>query len=186
MEGLRYPSPVLWIVRCVSLSRPIQVMLSHECEGQWDEVDLYYCQPEHCSWRLIHLTSDVSVFSSELRASLRSSKSGGGGRWVCRSCAEPYAYLDGHETCVYGPNPSALAFMLWNDIPTRNHVFTYTTSRLRIELPDFQSREAYAHWLRGPVSVYPSPNYLHVVIVVYDNLRSVILLPRLAFLILFS
>jgi hypothetical protein len=180
---------------CYFLGRchPIQVILTHERGGQWHEVDLHYCEPERCPWRLIYPTSDFSSFSSELTASLRCSNSGGGGWWVCRSCAEPYMFLDGHETCTYGPNLSALAFMLWNDVPTRNHVFTYITSFLSIELPDFQSRQAYAHWLGCPVSVFPSFNYLHVVVVAYDNLRSAILLPRLVlsiswlpFFILFS
>jgi len=177
----------------LGLRRPIQVILTHERGGRWDELDLHYCEPERCPWRLIHPTSDFSGFSSELAASLRSSNSGGGGWWVCPSCAEPYMFLDDHETCAYGPNLSALTFMLWNDVPTRNHVFTYITSHLSIELPDFRSRGAYAHWLGCPVSVFPSLNYLHIVVSAYDNLRSASLLPWLVlciswppFLILFS
>lgn len=84
------------------LSHPIQVILTYKHRGQWNKVDLHYCQPTYYSCRLINLMSDFFIFSFNLKAS--HSKLNGGGKWICQLCVESYIYPNHYKTCTYGPN----------------------------------------------------------------------------------
>lgn len=142
-------------------------------------IDFHRGQPELCPYRLVHQSTPFPNFSHEVYSSLCRSDSGGDGRDVCATCAEPYQLIEGHDVCIYGQALFALAFLVWEDRPTRDHVFTYISSVTSVPVPDIQSREAYAKWLGSSLHSRPSLNHIHAVALAYNALRHARLLPRL-------
>ena len=116
-------------------------------------------------------------FSQKVYFFLRQSDSGGDGRDVCARCTELYKLAEGHEVCIYGEVLFALAYLIWKDRSTRNHVFTYISLGTSVLVPDFWSHNAYAEWLRSSVHACPSLNQIHIIAWVYDALRHAHLLP---------
>jgi len=77
-----------------------------------------------------------------------------------------------HQRCCYGQSLFMLAFLIWFDRSTRDHVFSFIHTHADIDIPNFPSKEAYAEWLGSSIfSTRPTLNYIHLVIVAYDILR---------------
>lgn len=163
--------------------RPILVVETHPRGGRWESYDYHKNEAEHCPWRLLHPSTPYASFSTNVHTSLRHSNSGGG-RWsVCVACGEPSHIDEYHEKCCYGQNLFMLAFLIWEDESTRDHVFSFIYTHTDVNIPGFTSREEYAEWLGSPIfPARPTLNHIHLVIVAYDILRRAHLLFRLAFL----
>ncbi|KAF8119958.1 hypothetical protein EV363DRAFT_1193806 [Boletus edulis] len=172
-----------YCVVCYFLGRRRPILSKRlRADGSTIEVaDLHADHPAHCAWGLVHPSTSFPSYSMEVNASLHRSGSGGSAWSVCVSCGTPFNLSFDHEVCVYGETLFALAYLVWEDRPTRDHVFTYILSGTPISVPDIQSREAYAQWLGSSISSYPTLNHIHIVAVAYDILRRGHLLPRLAY-----
>ncbi|KAF8549167.1 hypothetical protein OG21DRAFT_627770 [Imleria badia] len=165
---------------CYFLGRPLPVLTKRiRAYGDSTEViNFHHGQPTLCPYRLVHPSTPFFDFSREVYSSLRRSDSGGDGIGVCDRCADPYALVEGHDVCIYGQALFVLAFLVWEDRPTRDRVFTYISSSASVLVPDLQSREAYAEWLGFSIRSRPSLNHIHLVAVAYHALRRARLLPR--------
>lgn len=158
---------------------PILIIETHPLGGSWESHDYHRTEPECCPWRLLHPSMPYKSFSVRLHASLHQSNSGGG-RWhVCDICGEPQSTIDYHERCCCGQGVFVLAFLIWEDRSTRDHVFSFIYTHMDIIIPHFPSREEYTEWLGSSIfSARPTLNHIHLVIVTYDILCRAHLLPR--------
>ena len=168
-------------VVCYFLGQRLPVLTKRiRAHGDTTEViDFHSSQPALCPHGLVHPSTPFPRFFREVSSCLRRSDSGGDGMDVCPACAEPYNLVDCHEVCTYGQALFALAFLVWEDRPTRDYVFTYISSGTSVLVPDLQSRDAYAEWLGSSLHSRPSLNHIHVVALAYDALRLARVLPRL-------
>ena len=158
--------------------RPIKIILTHPRGGYWEEYDDHATEFARCPWRLLTDCPSFHRFSSEVSTSLRLSDSGGAGWFVCSVCTEPWDTPTYHQRCMYGPDAVALAYLIWEDLSTRDSVFSLLHKNL-FAFPDFQDRSAYAVWLGSSVSqTRPTLNNIHLLIVAYHFLRWTSQLPR--------
>ena len=169
---LRRLQSVCEVCHFLGETRPIQIILTHPRGGRWDEVDYHVNDATRCPWRCVHPSSSYDVFSGQVHRSFRAS-SPGGGRWsVCTHCAEPWDTTDPHERCVFGDSLFKLAFMIWEDRPTRDRVFSFLHTKVALEIPDLPTRTHYAYWLgRNIFPSLPTLSNIHILVVTYRILR---------------
>ena len=161
---------------------PILVVETHPWGGKWESYDYHKNEAEHCPWHLLHLSTPYASFSSKVHTLLCHSDSGGEGWTVCTHCGEPSDVTEYYKQYCYGQSLFMLAFLIWDDCSTRDHVFSFICTHTHTNIPAFPSRQEYAEWLRSPIfSAQPTLNHLHLVIVAYDILRHACLLFRWAF-----
>jgi len=157
-------------------SRPIQVVLTHPRGGRWDEVDYHRALPLALP---LHPSTPYKDFSHEAHRSLRGSRSGGDGWSVCTICGEPWDITDLHERCVFGDSIFMPAFMVWEDRPTRDHVFSFIQAKTALDFPNLPTRSHYADWLGCSISPsLPTLNNIHALAIAYRTLRHTRQVPQ--------
>ncbi|KAG6371440.1 hypothetical protein JVT61DRAFT_9137 [Boletus reticuloceps] len=166
--------------------RPILVieMIPNRRRLEWE--DYHQGDAERCPWRLLHPSTCYDDFRRQvcsaicLRHPLES-------EWtICALCDDFYKCRADHERSSHGPSLLMVAFLIWEDVATCDHVFSFLQGHTPIPVPDFRSRSDYAVWLGSSACApWSSLLYLHILVTVYHALRKSGLLPLYVFLFYF-
>lgn len=158
--------------------RPIRIIEMFPNGRRWEWNDYHQGDAERCPWHLLHPSTFYDDFRQQVYSTIRLRQPCRSGWIICVVCDDFYTCRAGHEHANHGPSLCMVAFLVWEDVAIRDHVFSFLHAHTLIPIPNLRSRIDYAVWL-GSTACAPwsSLLYLHILVTAYHALRNSGLLP---------
>lgn len=163
-------------------SRPIRVVETFPSGRRCEWEDYHRGYPNKCPWRLLYPNTSYDDFRRQVYSTIRLRHPRELEWTICVICEGFYACRADHERNGHDASLIAVAFLVWEDVAIRDHVFSFLHVHTFVPVPDLHSRTDYAVWLGSSACApWSSLLYLHILVATYDTLRNSELLPLYVF-----